>query len=70
MFMGKARAYPTEECLKGASLGQALTLLTNIILGWKGMLGTKTLANYGRQEKVFQHWLLVRILSKVILDTI
>ncbi len=36
MFVGKDRS------LKGASLGQAPTLLTNIRLGWKGLPGANT----------------------------
>jgi hypothetical protein len=32
------------EHLKGASLGQALILTTNIRLGWKGLPGINTLA--------------------------
>ncbi len=32
------------ENLKGASLVQALALLVNIRLGWKGLPGTNTLA--------------------------
>jgi hypothetical protein len=32
--------------LKGASLGLALALHTNIRLGWKGLLRTNTLAYY------------------------
>jgi hypothetical protein len=30
-------AYPRVEHLKGSSLGQALTLLANITLGWRGL---------------------------------
>jgi hypothetical protein len=37
MFVGKARAYPIVEHLKGASIGYAR-------LGWKGLQGTNTLA--------------------------
>jgi hypothetical protein len=37
-------AYITLEYLKGASLRQALTLITNIKLGWKGLPLTNTLA--------------------------
>jgi hypothetical protein len=32
------------ERLDGASLGQALALLTNIRQGWKGLPGTNTIA--------------------------
>ncbi len=32
--------------LKGASLGQALVLLENIGLGWKGLPATNTVAHY------------------------
>jgi hypothetical protein len=34
--------------LKGASLRWAPALLTNIKLGWKGLLGTNTLAYFQR----------------------
>ncbi len=34
------------EYLKGASLGYALALPANIRIGWKGLPGTNTLANY------------------------
>ncbi len=37
-------AYPRVEHLKGASLGYALALPTNIRLGWKGLPGTNALA--------------------------
>ncbi len=37
-------AHPRVEHLKGASLGQAPALTTNITLGWKGLPGTNTLA--------------------------
>jgi hypothetical protein len=39
-------AYPRVEHLKGASLGQAPGLPANIRLGWRGLLGTNTLAYY------------------------
>jgi len=39
-------AYPEVEHLKGSSLGQALALPTNIILGWKGLPGSNTIAYY------------------------
>ncbi len=46
MFVGKARAYPSEA-LSGASLyGRPLALPLNIRPGWKGLLGTNSLAYY------------------------
>ncbi len=39
-------AYPRVENLKGASHGQASALPANIILGWKGLPETNTLAYY------------------------
>jgi hypothetical protein len=39
-------AYPRVEYLKSTSLGDALALLANIILGWKGLPGTSTIAYY------------------------
>ncbi len=46
MLEGKARSLPKVEHLKGASLGQALALPTNIRLGWKGFAGTYALAYF------------------------
>jgi hypothetical protein len=43
MLAVKARSL---EHLKGASLGQALALPTNIRLGWKDFSGTNVLAYY------------------------
>ncbi len=36
--------------LKGASLGQAPALPTNITLGWKGLPGINTLAYYYKNQ--------------------
>ncbi len=44
MFVSKA--IPSMEHRKDASLGYAPALPTNISLGWKGLPGTNTLANY------------------------
>jgi hypothetical protein len=38
------------EHRKGASLGQALALATNIRLRWKGFAGTNALAYYEKSE--------------------
>jgi hypothetical protein len=46
MFVGKARGHPRVEHLKGASLGQARSLLANIGVGWKSLPGKNTLAYY------------------------
>jgi hypothetical protein len=46
MFVGKAGAYPEVEQLKGASLGKALALPTNLRLGWKGLSGTPNSSLY------------------------
>jgi hypothetical protein len=46
MFVGEARSLPRAEHLNGASLRQALTLLTNVRIGWKGLPDTNTLAYY------------------------
>jgi hypothetical protein len=43
-------AYPRVEHLKGASLGYAPALPTNIRLGWNGLPGTNTLAYYGKAQ--------------------
>jgi hypothetical protein len=43
MFVGKARAYPSEVPFRCPTLGLALALPTNIRLGWKGLPGTNTL---------------------------
>jgi len=43
-------AYTRMEHLKGASLGQALALPTNIRLGWKGFAGTNDLAYYEKLQ--------------------
>jgi hypothetical protein len=40
------QAYPRVDQLKGASLGQASALLTNIILDCKGLPVTNTLPYY------------------------
>ncbi len=46
MFAGKVRTYPSEH-LSGALLeGRPLALPKNIILGWKSLPGTNTLAYY------------------------
>ena len=39
-------AYPREEHMKGASLGQTLALPANIRLGWKGLPRTNALASF------------------------
>jgi hypothetical protein len=39
-------AYPRMDHLKGSPIGQATALLTNIILGWKGLLGANDQAYY------------------------
>ncbi len=44
MSAGKAGAYPRVEPLKVASHLQALAVLANIKLDWKGLPGTNTLA--------------------------
>ncbi len=41
--VSRARSPPQSGGQKGASLGKALALLSNIILGWKGLL--KLIAN-------------------------
>jgi hypothetical protein len=41
--VGKVKA-PIVEHLKGASLGTALSFLSNIRLGWKSLPGTNSLA--------------------------
>jgi hypothetical protein len=46
MFVVKAGAYTRVEYLSGASLRKALALLANVRLGWKGLLGTNTLAYF------------------------
>ncbi len=46
IFVGKAVAYPRLKHLKSASLRKARSLLTNVRLGWKGLPGTNSLANY------------------------
>ncbi len=46
MFARKPGAYPRVEHLKGAALEEAVALLANIRLGWKGLPGTNTLAFY------------------------
>jgi hypothetical protein len=46
MFVGKAMANLRLEHLKGASLGYAPALPTNIRLGWRSLPGTNTLAYY------------------------
>ncbi len=47
MFVGEYRSLHLSGApLKGSSLGQALALHTNIRQGWKGLLGTTTLAYY------------------------
>jgi hypothetical protein len=46
----RPEAYFRETHLKGASLGQAPALLTNIRLGWKGLPGTNTLAYYEHSQ--------------------
>ncbi len=46
MFAGKDGAYTKVEHLKIASLRKALALPANVRLGWKGLLGTNTLAYY------------------------
>ncbi len=38
------------EHLKGASLGWTQALLTKIRIGWKGLLGTYTLAYYANSK--------------------
>jgi hypothetical protein len=40
------------ECLKGDSLGLALTLLANTIHDWKDQYGTNTLAYYKHSQIV------------------
>jgi hypothetical protein len=42
----RPEAYPMAQHLKRASLGQALAILTNIRLGWKGLPERNTLAYY------------------------
>jgi hypothetical protein len=39
-------ACPSAEHLKDSSIGWSSALSTNIRLGWKGLLGTNTLAYY------------------------
>jgi hypothetical protein len=46
MLVDKARILPKSEYLKGASLGYAPFLLSNIIPCWKGLPGTNTLDSY------------------------
>jgi len=61
MFVGKARAHPRMEYLKGASLGFAPASSANIRLGWNGLPGLLlssllcTFVNYGR-KKVYKIW--------------
>jgi hypothetical protein len=43
-------AYPRVEHLKGASLVYPPVLSTNIRLGWRGLLGTNTLAYYENRK--------------------
>ncbi len=42
----QSRACPGLERMKGPSLAQALALIANIRLGWKGFPGRNTLAYY------------------------
>jgi hypothetical protein len=53
-------ASPKVERLKGAPLGQALSLLVNIRLDLKGLPGTNSLAYFSfslvLKEKVLKHW--------------
>jgi hypothetical protein len=44
-FAGEAKSLPRGKGVKGAPLGQAPALLTNIKQYWKGSLGTNTLVN-------------------------
>ncbi len=46
MFLVKARSYPRVEHLKSASLGQASAVPANIMLGWRDLTVTNTLAHY------------------------
>jgi hypothetical protein len=49
MFAGKARAYPRVEYMV-MHFSRILALPKNILLAWKGLLGTNTLAY---QEKLY-----------------
>jgi hypothetical protein len=61
-------AYPRGEQLKGVSLGQAVALLANIKIGWKGLPGTSNLAHYEHLQtmpvKKSQHLARAEILQK------
>ena len=46
IFVGKAGAYPSEQPFRCSTLGSAPALPANIRQGWKGLLGTNTLAYY------------------------
>jgi hypothetical protein len=46
MFAGKAGAYSSEAPFRCSTLGYPLASPTNKRLGWKGLLGTNTLAYY------------------------
>ncbi len=49
MFIVQATgAYPRVERLKGLSIGQDPSLLTNIRLGWKGLPGTNNTQAYNK----------------------
>ncbi len=45
----RAAAYPSEEHMKSALLGQVLTLPANTRLGSRGLPGTNTVAYYEQQ---------------------
>ncbi len=42
----RPRAYPRVDDLIGASLGEALAIVSRISLGWIGLIDTNTLAYY------------------------
>jgi hypothetical protein len=49
------RAYPRDEYLKGAILGEAPALHANIRLGWKGMPGANIPDYYENLKKMFHN---------------
>jgi len=50
-FMTQAPGvYPRGKHMKGAPLGQAPALLTNIGLGWKGLSGSSTLVYFASSQ--------------------
>jgi hypothetical protein len=53
MSVGKARAYPKVESLKGASHVYAFALPANIRLGSKGLTGANTLA-YCKNSQILE----------------